>query len=241
MEGIHQVRLYHWGIAIAAALFMHVFFVLYIKQNVSNDNVSPIEQGITIKLKKLTSPPKPIAPVQPSQTVEQIIPAPPKKAPPKPVIQKPKISTAKESMIKKEVEQEVITAKEFTKNSNTDNPVTNVNIPGATKENENNNSSQIRSDYLVRLNSWLAQHKRYPVIARRRKQEDTIIVKFVINANGALLSYQLVEASEFSSLNKAVTKLLLNASPMPEVPHAIRNGRTEFEYTVPIEYALIEK
>lgn len=92
--------------------------------------------------------------------------------------------------------------------------------------------------YNNRLLAWLERNKDYPAVARRRGQQDTVIVQFVIDAEGHLLRYSFEQASRYSLLNKEAEKMLKRASPLPSVPQDLRLGKSEFSYIVPIEFKL---
>ncbi|MEM8844238.1 MAG: TonB family protein [Pseudomonadota bacterium] len=242
----YNIRAQHWVLAVTIAVAAHAIFVYQYKHEASLDSDLIEEQGITIKLKKIVVPTQPVAEiietvVTPPAIIEKpekiVKEKPPKPKHVKPVVQQPKVLPIEEPISQENIQQELSNEKEITK-------ITEPSVSASTSNNsrnKNNNLSQIRNEYLARLNLWLSKHKRYPAIARKRKQEDTVKVSFVIDANGRLLSYQLEEASKFASLNKAVVNLLQSASPMPKVPQAIRDGQSEFEYTIPIEYSLIVK
>jgi protein TonB len=96
----------------------------------------------------------------------------------------------------------------------------------------------IQRDYEARLLAWLAGHKRYPGSARRSGHEGTIMLRFVIDADGRLRSYELLERSVYAGLNSAVERMVESAAPMPPVPAELRRGRAEFSFTVPVEFVI---
>lgn len=100
---------------------------------------------------------------------------------------------------------------------------------------------KMKADYLAKLAQWLNRHKRYPAVARRRGQEGEILVRFSTNAEGKLLSHKIVSPAAHASLNAAVVKMLKASSPMPAIPTELRNGKTEFEYTIPVQFKLTGK
>lgn len=246
MYDIFTIRPWHWLTAIAVALLLHAAFILQLNQSSSEAGESEELQSITVTLKKLAVPTTPevkpeiYVPKQPRKLIKESHTPKPKKKPainkPAPVIQMPEVQPLRSEDKLSEIHDNV---KPLTSTIQSTKPVSN-NKPSVIPSKEDaNKTSQIRNDYLVKLSIWLAKHKRYPMIARRKKQEDTVKVRFSIDAEGALVRYQILEASKYSSLNNAVEKLLQNASPMPAVPEALRQGKSEFEYTIPIEYKLL--
>ena len=250
MGNTYNIRLPHWLAAITLAFLLHALLAVQLDHTAVNSSSNTDSQNIKISLKKLTSPVDEVEPVvqetiQAPQAKPNPLPIKPQSKPKqqatleknKPIVKMPDIEPLPTEVKPEDIPEipqppsKYIQNKKLVTNSQT------ISIPVEKKVND---SSQIRNDYLVRLSVWLAKHKRYPPIARRRKQEDTVKVSFVIDANGNLIRYQIIRASKFSSLNKAAASLLEKASPMPAVPVAIRMGKREFEYTIPIEYKLVD-
>ena len=111
-------------------------------------------------------------------------------------------------------------------------------LPVIEPKNSSANVSKLRKDYLSDLATWLERHKRYPVLAHRRGQQGEIVVKFAISPDGTLLDQEFISPSRHASLNQAVRKMLRSASPMPPVPVSLRNGKSKFEYTMPVIFEL---
>ena len=96
----------------------------------------------------------------------------------------------------------------------------------------------IRNAYLRQLSLWLNKHKLYPSSARRRGQEGEVTLRFVITADGELISHQLTSRAVFHTLNKEALNMVKRASPLPRVPLEIRAGASQFEYSIPINFSL---
>lgn len=99
-------------------------------------------------------------------------------------------------------------------------------------------NSAMQKNYETTLLHWLEKHKRYPSTAKRRGQQDIVELSFSIDAQGNLLSYEIVNASAFKSLNKAVEKMIKRASPLPAVPAELANYQAQFSYVVPVQFEL---
>lgn len=95
-----------------------------------------------------------------------------------------------------------------------------------------------RIKYVRRLTAWLERHKRYPSKARRRREEGTVVLNFVINRSGELQSYKIVTASQYPALNDAVEKMIQRASPLPKPPADMQAGRSMVSFTVPVNFSL---
>jgi protein TonB len=83
----------------------------------------------------------------------------------------------------------------------------------------------------------LAKYKRYPDDARRRGAEGVVKLKFVVDAEGNVLSYEVVGSSGNASLDRATLEMLRRAQPLPEPPKELLiSGQREliapFSYTL---------
>lgn len=87
------------------------------------------------------------------------------------------------------------------------------------------------------LLSHLAKYKKYPDDARRRGMQGTARVRFMIDAQGNVLSSSIVGGSGSSSLDRATLEMLRRAQPLPKPPaEALSNGTIEI--TAPFVYSL---
>ena len=87
---------------------------------------------------------------------------------------------------------------------------------------------------MVRLN----QFKHYPVAAKRRLLEDTVLVKFTVNGQGAIIHSTLIKPSTHRLFNKSVERMLKKANPMPTPPAEIANKEKHLTFQIPIEFSL---
>ena len=158
-------------------------------------------------------------------------------------------STIEESTIEKSTIEESSTAENVMKESaieksivETDITQENIKETNATSYNEpsltSRGKSNLKANYETRLAAWLTRYKRYPPIAKRRRQEDLIELEFTIDQQGNLLSQRIINTSPYNSLNRAVIKMITKASPLPPVPKGIRGGKTTFTFIIPILFEL---
>lgn len=92
------------------------------------------------------------------------------------------------------------------------------------------------SNYYGRLATWLARHKRYPIQARRLRQEGTVKVTFTISGSGRVISKRIVQSSGYELLDDEVQAMLERASPLPRIPSSL--GRSSLTITLPVAFAL---
>ncbi len=93
------------------------------------------------------------------------------------------------------------------------------------------------SSYFGKLKAWLYQHKKYPVSAKKQRQQGTVTVTFSIDRGGRLQTARITESSGHPLLDKAALDLLRTASPMPRIPDSM--AQENLVITLPIEYTLI--
>lgn len=72
--------------------------------------------------------------------------------------------------------------------------------------------------YYALIAARLAQHKRYPIRARKKGEEGTARLFFILDRHGSLIEYRLSESSGFKSLDRAVIDMLKSATPLPAFP-----------------------
>ena len=233
------IHSHHWWIAILFAIALHASLLIKYQPAHQQSNVeSIINNQVVINLKKLKKPLAKEIPIV-VESVAVIPPKVPNKPKPiskkRPQVQPPKIVTPvlapalKQSTPPEPIQQiEASVAKK--KNSTATSAISDAS-----------NLEHEKTRYITLLARWLERHKRYPTIARRRNQEGEVVVKFVIDVEGRLLRQTLVQSSNHASLDTAASKMLERASPMPPVPAELRNGKTEFEYTIPVHFKLSSK
>ena len=76
----------------------------------------------------------------------------------------------------------------------------------------------IRARYLARVAALLEKAKRYPLLARRRGQEGTAVVRFSIGADGTLSGLEVARSSGARLLDEAAMDMVRRAAPFPPVP-----------------------
>lgn len=97
--------------------------------------------------------------------------------------------------------------------------------------------SQAAITWQSRLLTHLARHKRYPEAARRRGVEGSNALKLVIDGNGQVVRFALVNASGSDWLDKATEHMIQRAQPLPPPPaELLEEGRVEV--VAPVSYSL---
>ena len=109
-----------------------------------------------------------------------------------------------------------------------------VSAPGGKIPGNRNWEDSVRLD----LMNWLERHKRYPIAARRKGVQGTVMVRFVVSSDGVLLEKELLQSSGSRHLDSAAMKLLSRAAPYPKLPSQLLADALEVR--LPIDYRLVD-
>ncbi len=90
--------------------------------------------------------------------------------------------------------------------------------------------------YHGKLLGHLNHFKRYPGVARSRRQEGVSYVRFIMDRTGHILSARLEESCGYKLLDEESLALLRRAEPLPIPPSDVRGSRIEM--IVPVEFSL---
>jgi protein TonB len=97
-----------------------------------------------------------------------------------------------------------------------------------------NGSNKPQDLWEARVGAKLQRLKRYPAASMSLHEEDSVMVHFVIDRTGKVLSAEVVRSRGFARLDAEAIDLLRRASPLPKPPPEVE-GQT-IERTVPIEF-----
>jgi len=92
------------------------------------------------------------------------------------------------------------------------------------------------ANYYAQLSRYLAQHKRYPMAARRQRREGVAEVEFTINRQGQVLNARIVRSSGHTMLDQEVLEMLTRAAPMPSFTSSI--NQNQLVITLPVSFTL---
>jgi protein TonB len=90
--------------------------------------------------------------------------------------------------------------------------------------------------YNLELLAAIERAKHYPNRARRRNQEGTVMVAFIIDLRGVISDIHILESSGHRTLDKAATDAILRIGQFKPIPESI--GLSKMEFRVPINYEL---
>jgi len=94
---------------------------------------------------------------------------------------------------------------------------------GRTLSLRNSQSQDFRGDYFYgAIRSSLERAKSYPLLARKRGMEGTVLVSFTIDKKGSAQDVNIMKSSGYQILDEEVRKMLRKASPFPELKGEIK-------------------
>lgn len=91
-----------------------------------------------------------------------------------------------------------------------------------------------RDTFLARLLAQLNQFKRYPVEARKAHVEGVVMLHFVMDPSGKVVSFEIAKSSGRPVLDDEALALIQRAQPLPSLPA----GMSKLDAIVPIEFSL---
>jgi len=86
------------------------------------------------------------------------------------------------------------------------------------------------------LLAHLERYKRYPRIARQRRQQGIVQIRFSMDRSGNVLTSKIVQSSGFVLLDRSAIAMIIRAQPLPEPPDEIVGE--VLEMAVPVKFSL---
>lgn len=113
-------------------------------------------------------------------------------------------------------------------------PVERTTAPESSPKPPGAKSSDAKPTWEGQVFAALNAAKRYPLEARRNRQQGTPWVRFTMDRTGRVRSVRLVRSSGFDALDREAEALPTRASPLPAPPDSVEGDRIEL--TVPVEF-----
>jgi periplasmic protein TonB len=82
----------------------------------------------------------------------------------------------------------------------------------------------------------LQQYKRYPSEAQSRGEQGVVMLAFIVDRSGHVLSREIVRSSGYRELDNEVMSMIERAQPLPPFPASMPQAKLEL--TVPIRFSL---
>ncbi|WP_095108675.1 energy transducer TonB [Pseudomonas sp. Irchel 3E20] len=185
------------------------------------------------------APPKVVTPPQPPAPVEEL-PLPKLAEAPKPTISVPKPVKPKPKPQPPKPEKQPEPPKEKpSEEKPSDAPPTNAPTDKSAQPAPGPSPAQLaaKASWQSTLLGHLAKYKKYPPGAQARGKEGLNRLRFVVDGEGKVLSYELVGRSGNADLDRATLEMIRRAQPLPKPPaDMLSNG--SIEIVAPFVYSI---
>ena len=240
-------KLTRYSASLAVVLGVHAVAVILALNWKSSPPVPLPPMAMLVELAPVPAPPQPappkvVTPPQPPTPVEELplpklaealkptisVPKPkpkPKPQPPKPVEKKPEPVKEKPSE----------TPPSEAQPSNVPPAKSAQPSPGPTAA-----QNAAKASWQGTLLAHLQKYKKYPPGAQARGKEGLNRLRFVVDAEGKVLSYELVGRSGNADLDRATLEMIRRAQPLPKPPADMLNNGS-IEIVAPFVYSLEKK
>lgn len=222
--------------AVVCSILLHILFFVVVP-NFKFDAIKKIPDQLTVEIMQpkppepvvIPEPPMPVEPIKPQP--EQIKPLPKKELRPEP---KPIETTPEPVQAEPPPPPTVITAAPKVDAP----PVVTVPPPEPPRKIEPNEDdiNVARNQYGGVLGRAIAKHQKYPRLLRDRSIEGELVLEFMLDSDGNVLSASVSDSSGHDAFDKQALEMVKKAAPFPRPPDVLR-GRS-FNVTVPISFKL---
>jgi protein TonB len=90
--------------------------------------------------------------------------------------------------------------------------------------------------YKARVRQAVAEHKHYPSLARRMREEGRVLVVLTLESSGALVALRIKQSSGSERLDEAALQAVRDAAPFPPFPEG--SARQRWELSLPLSFSL---
>jgi periplasmic protein TonB len=115
-------------------------------------------------------------------------------------------------------------------------PVAPAATPSAPSAADIARSTAAKANWQGTLLAHLEQHKKYPRLARKRREEGTAYLRFRMDRGGQVLSFALERSAGYEALDEEVLEMIERAQPLPALPPEV--PEPELEIVVPVQFML---
>lgn len=106
----------------------------------------------------------------------------------------------------------------------------------AATDGDNPKAKQQEADYFALLSAHLNKRKRYPVEAKKARQQGVVTLRFTVHADGSITGGTIRKSSGHDVLDAATLDLLQRVAPLPKFPKSMTKASVTL--SLPIDYSL---
>ena len=241
---------WHWTVALAVATFLHLAAIAAWQSRSAQGALDDGEQGVEIGLGLLGDLGEADQDVAPTPAVspppEQVKPPPERERPPPVQVQvqpPPPTVPAPVAIASTPPQPPAPRQAAASETALAETPVAPSTRPrqkrgtGRASTDAAGASPGVALSYAARLAAHLNRHKRYPLAARRRREEGVVELRLLIGRDGTVIQGR-VSLPGPKALSEAALRMLEEAKPLPPFPDAMPQSR--IEVVVPISFKLRE-
>ncbi|MEN2395367.1 energy transducer TonB family protein [Pseudomonas halotolerans] len=240
-------KLTRYSGSLAVVLGVHALAIALALNWTSNPPIELPPQAMMVELAPVPAPPPPappkvVTPPQPPEPVEEL-PLPkiaeaekPEVSVPKPVKPKPKPKPPKPKPVEKKPEPP---KEEPSEQKPSDAQPTKATTEKSAQPAPGPSPAQMaaKASWQGTLLAHLGKYKKYPASAQSRGKEGLNRLRFVVDAEGNVLSFELVSKSGNAALDRATLEMIRRAQPLPKPPaDMLVNG--SIEIVAPFVYSI---
>jgi len=185
-----------------------------------------IAEPVVKKVEPVNKPIKKVKPVRKKVIVEQ------KKKPTKPEVVREVVEEPVVTADKAVVEEQIAAPMQTTAIDST------ALVKAAPQKRALPSSQPSQSDeisakaYFNAMRLMIEKNKHYPQMARRRNQEGSVRVRFLIDKSGNVNSLEIIKKSHYASLDQAALEAVRRAAPFSKPPASISRNALKLELTI---------
>ena len=237
-------KLTRYSASLAVVLGVHAVAVILALNWKSSPPVTLPPMAMLVELAPVPAPPQPappkvVTPPQPPAPVEEL-PLPKLAEAPKPTISVPKPKPKPKPQPPKPVEKKPETPKEKpSEEKPADTQPTQAPTEKSAQPAPGPSPAQqaAKASWEGTLLAHLGKYKKYPVSAQNRGKQGTNRLRFIVDGEGNVLSFELVGSSGTELPDKATLEMIRRAQPLPKPPaDMLTNG--SIEIVAPFVYSL---
>jgi len=244
-----------WAIAGFLALTIHLCLVFGIDYWSDTEPFkAPTAAPLIIELGRLSSSFEPVAPNTEKplpatlKTPPAVEPEPPAKPTPQPTPspEKPASPRKAKTQPSEKSANNLTPDPPATDTSTTETPPSSSSFPAPVTEPTPTRAPRVGAESTAqqdnqvswqnRLLAHLQRHKRYPSIARQRRQQGTATIQFRIDRDGNVITTSLVQSSGHVLLDRSAMEMVDRAQPLPRPPATVTDD--ELSLTLPVQFSL---
>lgn len=239
-----------WGLCLLLVLGLHVgvaLWSLYWRPESKPIELAPPPPAMMVALAPAAAaaaapaapppPPEPVVQPKPIEAPKPKLALPPPK--PKTQPQPPKSKTEAKPVPKAEPQSQPVAQSQPQNSAPAASNAARSDAKPASQSGSPESSNALPSWQGI-LRAHLSRYKRYPPESRRRGDEGTVTLRFKIDGQGRLLSFELVSRSGRTALDQATLQMIRRAEPLPPPPPELLTNGT-LEVVAPFAYTLQDR